>query len=104
MIFCHFFLMSRQLTKEVGWLEDLQWSGVVGGKKCQLGHHWSSHDANRHPPNGHATLVGHRATQSAVGAILDLQYLISTLHQCYCSSHDFGVLAKCPPEKETRFI
>ena len=45
----------------------------------------------------HATLVGHRSVQSAVGAVLGPRYLISVLH---CSSHDFEGSAKCPLEKQ----
>ena len=48
----------------------------------------------------HATLVGHRDVQSAVGAILGPHHQITTLHWCHCSSHDFGDVAKCPPEKQ----
>ena len=48
----------------------------------------------------HATLVGHRDIQSAMGAILGSHHLISALHWCYCSSCDFGESAKSPPEKQ----
>ena len=81
----------------VGWVESWWW----GVAKPPLGHFWSSHDANRHPQShtmAHATLVGHRDVQSAVGTILGLHRLISALHWSHCSNHDFGELAKCPSE------
>ena len=46
-------------------------------------------------------IVGHRDVQSAVRAILSPHHIISVLHWCYFSSHDFGGLAKCPLEKQT---
>ena len=48
----------------------------------------------------HATLIGHKDVQSAVGAILGPDFLIGSLHWCYRSSHDFGGSVKCPPEKQ----
>ena len=48
------------------------------------------------------TLVGLRAIQSVVGAILGPHHLINTFHWFHCCSNDFDKgLAKCPPEKQT---
>ena len=49
----------------------------------------------------HATSVGDIDIQSVVGTTLGPHHLISALHWCHCSSHDFGGLEKCPPEKQT---
>ena len=46
-------------------------------------------------------LIGHRDVKSAVRTILGPHHLIVALHWCYCSSHDFGMLEKCPLEKQT---
>ena len=46
----------------------------------------------------HATLVGHRDVQSAVGTILDPYHIISTFHSIV-PIVTFGGSEKCPPEK-----
>ena len=38
----------------------------------------------------YVTLVGQRDFQSEVGVTLGPHHLISSLHWCHCSSHDFG--------------
>ena len=49
----------------------------------------------------HATLVGHREAQLALGAILVCHHLINALHWCHCSSHVLQGLVKWPLEKQT---
>ena len=71
--------MSVQLTEGQGGMGGRQLASGVGWE-VELGHPWSSHDANRHPHNGPCTLVGHRDIQSAVGVILGPHHLISALH------------------------
>ena len=52
----------------------------------------------------HATynLVNHTVVQSAVGAILGLHHLISTLHCCHCVSCHFGWLENALQKSRSR--
>ena len=75
----------------------MKWDRVGGGENLQLRHSCSSYDTKGTHTMAHATLVGHRDVQSAVGAILGPYHLISALHLC---SHDFQGSAKCLPEKQ----
>ena len=46
----------------------------------------------------HATLIGHRDVQSAIGAILGSHHPPDVHYWSHGSSCDFGWSAKCPPE------
>ena len=94
-IFCCLFLPSVLIIEEVGGMGGgVGWGGVGGGKNLRLGHPTSSHEAHtvaNHTPVGHIVSGSKSRSPLKIGA----------LHECHCTSCDFGGSAKCPSEKQT---